>query len=163
MIVVSDTTPLISLMKIGQLELLEKMFGEIVIPDAVYNELTSNEDFAGEADAIKNSNSIKRVSIKERRVVDVLQRATGLDLGESEAIVYSDENKADLLMMDESSGRRVAKQMNIPVIGTIGILELANSRGILSADEIKNCVDILRTSRRYISEELLQHLLSVIK
>ncbi len=45
MIVVSDTTPLITLIKIGHLELLEKTFGEVHIPEAVYSELTSNPRF----------------------------------------------------------------------------------------------------------------------
>lgn len=40
MIVVSDTTPLISLLKIGRLDLLEKLFGNVLIPQAVYEELT---------------------------------------------------------------------------------------------------------------------------
>ncbi len=49
MIVISDTPPLISLMKIGHLDLLKSYFGEIKIPEAVYKELTSNSKFADEA------------------------------------------------------------------------------------------------------------------
>ena len=45
MIVVSDTTPLISLLKISRLDLLEKLFGEVLIPAAVFNELTTDERF----------------------------------------------------------------------------------------------------------------------
>lgn len=45
MIVVSDTTPIISLMKAGQLELLQKLFDVVCIPKAVYRELTGNETF----------------------------------------------------------------------------------------------------------------------
>lgn len=52
MIVVSDTTPLISLLKADALALLESLFGEVTIPDAVYSELTSNPDFADEAEII---------------------------------------------------------------------------------------------------------------
>lgn len=48
MIVVSDTTPIISLMKAGQLELLQKLFGVVCIPKAVYRELTENETFSEE-------------------------------------------------------------------------------------------------------------------
>lgn len=54
MIVVSDTTPLITLMKIGHLDLLEKVFGEIQIPEAVYTELTSNPRFQTEISQIQN-------------------------------------------------------------------------------------------------------------
>ncbi len=52
MIVVSDTTPIIPLMKIGQLNLIEKLFGEIKIPKAVYTELISNPRFKEEAKQI---------------------------------------------------------------------------------------------------------------
>lgn len=51
MIVVSDTTPLISLMKMGQLGLIGQLFGEVQIPDAVYDELVSNQKFQSEAQA----------------------------------------------------------------------------------------------------------------
>ncbi len=49
MIVVSDTTPIISLMKAGKLELFQKLFGVVYIPAAVYRELTENEAFSEEA------------------------------------------------------------------------------------------------------------------
>ena len=53
MIVVSDTTPLISLLKINRLDLLEKLFGEVLIPSAVFNELTTDERFQLEANQIR--------------------------------------------------------------------------------------------------------------
>ena len=55
MIVVSDTTPLISLLKVGHLDLLYKYFGEVQIPKAVFDELTSNQRFALEAEEIKKA------------------------------------------------------------------------------------------------------------
>lgn len=54
MIIISDTTPIISLIKSGHLELLEKLFGEVLIPEAVYGELISNITFKEEAAQIKN-------------------------------------------------------------------------------------------------------------
>lgn len=56
MIVVSDTTPIISLMKAGQLELLQKLFGVVYIPVAVYRELTENEVFSQEVKWYKSVN-----------------------------------------------------------------------------------------------------------
>ena len=53
MIVVSDTTPVISLMKVGQLELLQKLFGVVYIPKAVYRELTENEVFSEEVKMVQ--------------------------------------------------------------------------------------------------------------
>ena len=119
MLVVSDTTPIISLMKDNRLGILKELFQEIVIPEAVYNELTSNPKFPEEAEMIEASDFIKTVTLNDRKLIDVFQRATGLDLGESEAIIYSDDGGADLLMMDEAKGRQVAKQMNIKSSGRL--------------------------------------------
>lgn len=97
MIVVSDTTPLIALMKASQLELLQKLFGKILIPKAVYDELTSNATFQDEANTVKSCPFLEVVTIPDSKTVDILRRATGLDLGESEAIVYAETNSADIL------------------------------------------------------------------
>lgn len=94
MIVVSDTTPVISLMKIGKLNLLERLFGEIRIPKAVYEELVSSSRFDAEAGQIRGSRFIRKIIVEDVRAVDLLRRATGLDLGESEAIILPDSNKA---------------------------------------------------------------------
>ncbi len=66
-------------------------------------------------------------------------------------------------MMDEVKGRRVAKQMNIKVIGTLGILQLANEKELLSGCDVRDCIDTLRSSSRHISEELIQMVMDHIK
>ena len=155
MIVISDSSPLISLLKVSKLELLRDLYNEVLIPVAVFTELTSNQSYKNEADIIKNSSFIKIVSVKEEKSVDLLQRMTGLDLGESEAIIYADENKADILLMDEVSGRKVAKTLGIHVRGTIGILLLAYDKKLLSANDVDEAMEILKTSKRRISSELI--------
>lgn len=105
MIVIADTTPLISLMKINKLELLKELFEKVHIPEAVYRELTSNPSFKNEAQEIKCCGYIHVVSVDNRRAVEILRRATGLDAGESEAIVLTDEQQGNLLLMDEAKGR----------------------------------------------------------
>lgn len=62
MIVISDTTPLISLLKINRIDLLEKLFGDVLIPQAVFEELTIDERFRLEADQIRQKKIIDRVS-----------------------------------------------------------------------------------------------------
>lgn len=88
MIAVSDSGPLISLMKAEQLDLLRKLYHEILIPEAVYCELTSHEKYTDEANEIRNCAFIRVVSVQDRKAVDVLQKVSGLDPGESEAIIY---------------------------------------------------------------------------
>jgi Predicted nucleic acid-binding protein, contains PIN domain len=163
MIVVSDATPIISFLKINRLDILNKLFGEVLLPEAVYEELTSNSAFQEEAERIKACEFFKKVSVSNSETVDMLMRVTGLDLGESEAIVYSDENKSDLLIVDEVRARHVATSMKLRITGTIGILTAANENGLLNKDETIECVKILRMSNRHISETLLNSVIENLK
>ena len=67
MTIISDKTPIISLIKINCLDLLRKLFGKVAIPEAVYRELTTNILFKNEADIIKSSNFLEIVSVKNRK------------------------------------------------------------------------------------------------
>jgi predicted nucleic acid-binding protein len=159
MIVISDTTPLISLMKIGQLDLVHRMFGEIQIPEAVFMELVSNRRFPEESRQIRECSFIKTAKVADAAAVDQLSRSTGLDIGESEAIILSGFTKANLLLMDEVRGRSVAQQMGIPLMGTVGMLMAAYKEGLLSKNEILTCIDILKNSGRHISSKLYDQLM----
>ena len=161
MIVVSDTTPMITLMKAQQLSVLHSLFDEVLVPEAVYQELTANHLFQSEIDLIQSSAFLTVVSVQDQNAVMLLRMATGLDRGESEAIVYSDANKADLLLMDEVAGRRVAKKMGLPVAGSIGVLIEAFKRNVLSRDEFRAAIEDIRLSNRHISEKLLDDALSM--
>ena len=163
MIVVSDTTPLISLMKAGQLELLEPLFKEVLIPEAVFEELTINPAFQTEAERIKNSSYIRMVTVKEQKAVDILQRASGLDLGESEAIVYADDIQADVLLMDEAKGRQVAKSMGLQIMGTVGVLIYGFEEHVITAADVENAFDRMKKADRHISVELINYALSKIR
>lgn len=92
MIVVSDTTPIISLLKINRLDLLKKLYGSVLIP----------LDF------------IECYDVRNTQALTILQAVTTLDFGESEAIILAQEHKADVLLMDKAKGRKVAQQLNIP-------------------------------------------------
>lgn len=163
MIVVSDTTPLISLMKIGRLGLVEQLFGEVQIPEAVYAELITNPQFSEEAQQIQGSSFIKRVVVNDSKSVDLLRRATGLDKGESEAIILSDIYHADLLLMDEIKGRQVAKQMGLHLMGTVGMLRVAYEEKLLSYEGIVECIEVLKVNGRHISDKLFSQLLESIQ
>ena len=162
MIVVSDTTPLITLMKVGKLSILHSLFGEVQIPEAVFSEATGNETFKDEADIIRKSEYIRVVEVRDHRQVEFLQRVTGLDLGESEAIIYADENKADLLLMDEAAGRKVAQNMNLPITGSVGILLRAYKSGIITVDDADDAFDRIKRANRHISEPLINKALEIL-
>ena len=163
MIVVSDTTPLISLLKINRLDLLEKLFGKVLIPQAVFNELTVDARFQLEADQIKQKEYIVVRSVNNAESTNILKRATGLDQGESEAIVLTDELKADLLLMDEAKGRSVSAQMGLKIMGTIGILMAAYEEHELSSDEVRECIDGLQRAGRHIGQRHYQMILNMLE
>ena len=162
MIVVSDTTPLISLMKVSRLDLLGPLFQEVLIPVSVYTELTTNPNFEDEAEQIKDCPFIKVVTVKEHKAVDVLRRSAGLDLGESEAIIYADDIKADVLLMDEAKGRQVAKAMGLYIMGTVGVLLFAHEEKIMSGSDVVKALDQLRRANRHIAEDVIKYALSKI-
>ena len=163
MIVVSDTTPLISLLKINRLDLLKKLFGDVLIPQAVFDELTDDERFRLEADQIREKKFIVVKPVNNPESTNILKRATGFDQGESEAIVLTDELKADLLLMDEAKGRNVSAQMGLRIMGTIGILMAAYEEDELSSDEVRECIAGLQHAGRHIGQRHYQMLLSRLK
>lgn len=162
MIVVSDTTPLISLLKIERLDLLKRLFGNVLIPQAVYEELTVDERFSMEAEQLRQKDFIKVHPVKNAESVSILKRATGLDQGESEAIVLTDEMKADLLLMDEAKGRAVSNEMGFRIMGTIGVLMAAFEEHELTSDEVKECVSGLQRAGRHIGQRHYQMLLDML-
>lgn len=163
MIVVSDTTPLISLMKASRLKILKELFGEVLIPDAVFKELTDNPRFQAEADLIRHCGYIKTIAVRNYASVTGLLHVSGLDLGETEAIICAKENKADILLMDEAAGRRTAKSEGLSVMGTVGILLAAYDENILDADSVTKALESLKHADRHISRNLFEIALTHIK
>jgi predicted nucleic acid-binding protein len=133
-IVVSNTTPLIGLASIQRFQLLEQLFGEIRIPQAVYDEavVAGREEGAAKRE-VEAATWIKTVAVKDRLAVEMLLGE--LDLGEAETIVLAREIGADWVLMDEKKGRRKLAQLDLPKIGTLGILLKAKQVGLLSTLE----------------------------
>jgi predicted nucleic acid-binding protein len=131
MIVVSDTTPLIGLASIGRLEILQELFGEVYIPQAVYDETVTHGRAEGNAKQdVDNAAWIHIMQVQDRLAVNIL--LDEMDLGEVETIVLAGEMEANWVLMDEKKGRRKLSQLNIPKIGTIGVLLKAKQIGLIS-------------------------------
>ena len=162
MVIVSDTTPIITLLKINQLELLRDLFGVIYIPDDVYNELIIDDRFENEVKKIKESNYIIVKHINKDSVENIMKETT-LDRGESAAIcLYETQTEAAVLLIDEKKGRKIARKRNIKIIGTVGLLALSYKKGIKTKTEIINIVNIIKEKRKCYSSEILEDLLSII-
>ena len=131
MIVVSNTSPLINLARIGHLVLLQHIFGKILIPAAVWQEAVMDGEGQPGAMEICQAGWIERLTVTNRQLVHSLGQE--LDPGEAEAISLAVEIKADWLLMDERLGRQTARHFDLGTIGLIGILKVAKQRGEIAA------------------------------
>ena len=138
--VVSNASPLINLACVGQLDLLPHIFDQLLIPDAVWQEVVIEGVGQPGAIEIQHSNWISRKTVSNLQLVQSLRQE--LDPGEAEAIALAIEIGADLLLMDERLGRQTARYFGLNHIGVIGILKLAKRKGYIVA--IRPILDQLR-------------------
>lgn len=157
MIIISDTTPISELTKVGYLDLLPKLFGRVVIPQGVYDELTTGQHPA--ARIVQDLSWLNVVVVKNRQAVAELQQIGKLDLGESEAIALTEELKADRLLIDEKAARQVAKTRNLPLIGTMGVLLLSKRQGYIK--NVKDILDQMQQQGTRISDRLYIQVLTL--
>ena len=121
MIVVSDTSPLTALLTVGEVELLPKLFTDVVIPATVRNELLRTHAQLPEWLRVVNVND----------TVQSGRYALVVDAGEAEAIELARELQADRLLIDERKGRRLAVQEGVPVIGLLGVVLPAKRKQLI--------------------------------
>lgn len=129
MIVVSDTSAIINLAAVGQLSLLEQLYGTVLIPPAVRTEITAGGPNAPGAVAVNSLAWIRSVPIANEALVIALSGQ--LDRGEAEAVALALEQRADLLLVDERRGRSVATNVGLKVVGLLGVLLEAKAKGLL--------------------------------
>ncbi len=130
MIVVSDSSPIISLSMIGQLELLRELYQEIILPQAVYQEIVEEGRHRPGFSEVLEADWIITRSISSESLSKVL--ALNLGKGEAEAITLASDVHAELLLMDERKGRRVAFKLGIDVVGILGVLVEAKHKSLIT-------------------------------
>lgn len=139
MTVVSNTSPIFYLSTIGQLDLLRQLYEEIVIPIAVYDEITNVGNTDASAGVVPTLSWIKTQFAADRKLVSTLRAK--LDPGEAEAIALAIELNANRLLMDERLGRTAATQAGLQVTGVLGILVVAKRNNLIQ--EVKPLLDAL--------------------
>ena len=150
--VVSNSSPLVALARIGQLSLLRELYTEIHIPEAVWREVViEGRGYPGAA-MVQQADWIKRMQVSDLSLVGQLKQNLGS--GESEAIVLATEISADLVILDERLARQSALNLALRVIGVLGLLLEAKLRGLLPA--VKPILqDLQNLAKFYISPSLL--------
>ena len=127
MVVVSNASPLIYLAAIKRLDILEQIFGTILIPPSVYREIVVVGDGQPGSVEVETLPWILAKGLTNPEPPTSL----GLDAGEADAIALAIQEGADILLMDERRGRNVASGLNLTVLGTLGVLIDAKRRGII--------------------------------
>jgi predicted nucleic acid-binding protein len=145
--IIADTTCLIIFSKINRLDILQKTFENIVVTDEVAEEFGD----------LPNWISVNKYKDKQ----GFLTFSSFLGKGEASSITLALEKKDSVLIMDEKKGRKVAKQLEIKLIGSLGVLLKAKQKGIINTvGEILNLFE--KTDFR-ISESLKKSLLKIAK
>jgi predicted nucleic acid-binding protein len=130
MIVVADSSPLVVLINIGQVDLLPALFKQILIPPEV----------AAELDSPKRPEAVRTFIASpppwiEIRSPSSVEAIAGLHAGESAAISLAREVQASRLIIDEHRGRKAAAERSLKVVGTIGVLEMAAAMRLIELEQ----------------------------
>lgn len=129
-VVVSDTSPINYLVLIGHIEVLPAIFGKVLIPIAVYEEL--KQDGAPPAVRTWISSRPGWVEVRKPTFVD---ESMDLGKGEMEAISLAKETGADLLLIDERKGSQAARDRHLKTAGTLAVLDRSDSLGLLDFEQ----------------------------
>jgi predicted nucleic acid-binding protein len=150
--VVVNTTPLIALSHIGQLDILKKMYGEILIPNAVYNELSAKPDSICKIEVDNSKDWIRVEEIKNQMAKSMYK--TQLHEGEVEVMILAQEVNADLVIIDDANAKKHAKYLKLLVTGTLGVLIKAKQSGYV--DKLKPMLQMMIENGIYISQDLVK-------
>lgn len=153
MIVISDTSSILYLLLINQLDLLPQMYGQVIIPEIVRDELADPGAPIQLQQWIANA---PEWLIVQPVISTPDATLSNLNPGEQAAITLAQECLADLLIIDERAGRRAATNLGIRIIGLLGILDEAAAQGLINLPE---AIAQLQQTNFRVSPVLIQRLL----
>ena len=154
MIVVSNTTPIISFASINKIDILKFLFEKIYIPQAVYDEIKSKKAF-GYREIDDDFFQVKQ--IKNKLSENILLNE--LDLGEAQTIILAKEINADIVLIDENIGYNIAKSQQLNVKRTLSLLIVAKNKGYI--DNIQFYLEELVNNGRWFSKNVINEVLKI--
>jgi uncharacterized protein len=152
--IIADSSPLISLAIINQLELLPKLYQRVIVPSAVWNEVTVQGVGLPGAQAV---GLIQWFEIQTPKEATIKPLSMLIDRGEAEAIAIAQSISNSIVLLDDAKARRVAERLGVARIGTLGILRRAKNAGLIT--EIKGYIELLQTNGIYIRQSLVEAVL----
>jgi uncharacterized protein len=160
MIVVCNTSPITNLAAISKLDLLRSIYGEIIIPQAVYDELTGLPYSVPGGAEVQTFDWINVRPVLEQSKVSIFRK--DVDFGEAEAIALALELEADRLLIDDAAGRAIALREGLQITGVLGILLIAKQQGLV--DSVRLLLDdLINQAGFWVSDELSRWVLSQAK
>ena len=150
--VVVNTTPLIALSHVGQLDILKKLYGKVTIPEAVYNELSVKAESVCKK-AVDSSLDWIRVDKIKNQMAKTMYK-TQLHDGEVEVMILAKEVAADVVIIDDANAKKHAKYLGLPVTGTLGVLIKAKQKGYIN--ELRPMLQRMVESGIYLSQSLIE-------
>ena len=156
--VIVNSTPLIALCHVNRLDVLKELYGEVTIPQAVYDEISVKE------------NSVCKKTVDEalewihvQKIQNIMAKAmfkSQLHDGEVEVMILAKEQDADIDIIDDQNAKKYAKYLGLPVTGTLGILIRAKQEGYIA--ELKPILDVMVQNGIYIKTGLIEHCLELV-
>lgn len=152
--IVSNSTILIYLAKIGKLNLLKKLFTEVIIPVEVFNEVVVSGKEQQHFDAFLVEGAIDEDWIKVRKIkIDKELMDFGIDKGEAEAISLA-KSVGLAILIDQTHARIAAKALGLKPRGTIFVLLAALRKKYLTYDEYQESLEELVKAGFRMSDEV---------
>lgn len=148
MIVVSNSSPLIALSRIGRLDILASFYGRILLPAEVHQEVTVEGRGLPGAEEVRNAVWIEVAPQRSHTDPLLEQACRGLGAGERGTILLAKSLPADLVLLDEGKARRIARSAGLAITGCLGVLEAAARRGFVP-DIRQTYTDLLRQGMRF--------------
>ena len=150
--VIVNATPLIALCHVNRLSLLRELYGEIVIPKAVYEEISAKEESLCKIEVERSLDWIKIQDISSNTEKQLFK--SQLHAGEVEVMLLAMEQSADVVIIDDKNAKKCAKHLGLPVTGTLGVLMKSKQCGYI--EELKPILEELLEKKIYISHELIE-------
>ncbi|MCP4650396.1 MAG: DUF3368 domain-containing protein [PVC group bacterium] len=146
MLLIADTSPIISLLLIEKIEILENLFPNFLIPQAVWDELNNHQEIRVYQTQLNSlSQNVKEITCHFP--------ISGIEKGETEAIMLYLELNADYLLIDDKKAREKAELFDINCIGTLGVLYLAKQKNLVP--KLRPLFQELQNKKRYYSKKYL--------
>ena len=155
LILIADSSALITLAVCDSLYLLDLLFQEVKVPMAVYKEVI--RESKKEVEKLNDYLSNKVLTLEIER--DIIIKEGTIEIGELEAMLLYKQLKANRLLVDDQRARKVAELNQIKIIGSLGVLLLSKKEGHIT--NIKSRIEMIKNSDIYLSEELLQRIMSL--